>query len=157
MNIPYSDILSSLRSAACTLIFLLSCPLLLFGCNAATSSKPSADNETVRYSDDGVVAYFKAKNLSSSLDDDPRFRALRTENRYGDIAYAFLESRKDILKIHDSRAEFKIISESMDHLGMKHIKFQQVYKEIPVWGKELSVHLDSQNNVYLLQGNTVPT
>lgn len=157
MNITHADIPSSSRPAAYASIFLLICLLFLIRCNPAVSSNPSPDDETIRYSEDGIVEFIKGKNLSSSLDNNPQFRELKTENRYGDIAYAFLESRKDILKIQNPRAEFKIISESVDHLGLKHIKFQQIYEEIPVWGKELAVHLDRQNSVYMFQGNSVPT
>lgn len=157
MNLGHSDISPSWRPAAYTSIFLLICLLFLIRCNPAISSNPSPDDETIRYSEDGIVEFIKGKNLSSSLDNNPQFRELKTENRYGDIAYAFLESRKVILKIQNPRVEFKIISESVDHLGLKHIKFQQIYKEISVWGKEVTVHLDRQNSVYMFQGNTVPT
>lgn len=157
MDLKYSDIPSSSRPAAYSPIFLLSCLLFLIKCNPVVFSNPSPDDETMRYNEDGIVEFIKGKNLSSGLDNNPPFRQLKNENRYGDIAYAFLESRKDALKIQNPRSDFKLISESVDKLGLKHIKFQQIYKEIPVWGKEVTVHLNRQNSVYMFQGNSVPT
>ena len=130
---------------------------LLVSCNNAVMSNSNMANETIGYNEEGVVVSIKGKNLSFGLDRNSEFRDLKAENRYDYIAYAFLESRKAILKVKNPKKEFKIVSEKIDDLGLKHIKFQQVYREIPIWGKEASVHLDEDNRVYMYQGNAVPT
>lgn len=157
MKLGYSRIRSSLRPTLYTTFLILGCFLFFIRCNDVISINTSTYDETIRYSEDGNVESIKGENLSLSLDSNSQFRELKTENRYGDIAYAFLESRKDFLKIQNPIDEFQIISEIVDDLGLKHIKFQQVYMEVPIWGKEVTVHLGKQNSVYMFQGKSVAT
>jgi bacillolysin len=61
------------------------------------------------------------------------------------------------LKVSDPFEEFDQKQEIPDSLGLKHIKLQQFYKGISVWGKEMIVHLDKEDTVYLIEGRITPT
>jgi thermolysin len=43
-----------------------------------------------------------------------------------------------------------------DNLGMRHIRIRQTYKNIPVVGSELVIHLDKKNRVYMINGKYEP-
>jgi Zn-dependent metalloprotease len=51
--------------------------------------------------------------------------------------------------------DLKITHNNTDVFGITHIKYQQIYKNIPVMGLELIVHLKN-NKVYLINGNFIP-
>jgi Zn-dependent metalloprotease len=109
------------------------------------------------YGERGTPAYIKGDNLSSHLDADPAFTALKSKGLYVEIAYEFLRSRSDLIKIENPRLEFRKEGVSVDELDLKHVRFQQVANEMPIWGRQLSVHLNRDNQVYLVQGRYEPT
>ncbi len=115
------------------------------------------EDAVIRYAENGTPLYIKGKNLSSNLDDDPRFCMLKRESRYGEIVYQFLSSIGRLLKIDDPQREFEITGVRADSLTYKHIKLQQVHNGIAVWGRSISVHLNPDNQVYLFQGRYEPT
>ena len=102
--------------------------------------------------DDGTVQYLKGKNLSLELDSVQ----LKSENP-ADIAISFVEFYRTIFKLAQPHDELRCLAVQTDELGLKHVRFQQIYQAIPVWGKELNVHLNRQNSVYLVQGRYIPT
>ena len=66
------------------------------------------------------------------------------ENQNGkaeSIIYQFLEDQKETLKIGYPKEEFKIRSQEEDKLGMTHIRMDQHFEGIPVWGADITLHL----------------
>jgi Zn-dependent metalloprotease len=55
----------------------------------------------------------------------------------------------------NSDFDLKIVHNNTDVFGITHIKYQQIYKNIPVMGLELIMHLKN-NKVYLINGNFMP-
>jgi len=117
----------------------------------------NTENAETRYGESGVLEYMKGENLTSGIKDSLRLRELQKKDRYEDIACIFLGNIKELLRVEDPLSEFKKISEQVDNLKMKHLTFQQVFKGIPVWHKQVKIHLNKRNEVYLFQGNSVPT
>jgi len=72
-------------------------------------------------------------------------------------ARAFLENHRGLLALDDPRTELEVLSEVVDNLGRRHIKYGQRYNGLPVWASSLVVHLDAQGNVDLMNGAFVPT
>ena len=68
-----------------------------------------------------------------------------------------LQVYQGLLKIGDARQEFVRTASDTDSLGLTHVKYQQVYKGLPVWNKQVWVHLDPQGASYLVEGRTEPT
>lgn len=110
-------------------------------------------NDGVRlHPNTGTIQYLKGKKLSHALN-----KMLLRDNSPGDIALAFVDFYKTIFKLDHPRNELRCTTESIDELGLKHIRFQQIYNNIPVWGNQMNVHIDQDNNVYLVQGSYIPT
>jgi bacillolysin len=68
-----------------------------------------------------------------------------------------LDACHELLKIHQARQEFARKTCSTDALGLTHVQYQQLYKGLPVWNKQVWVHLDQQGSSYLVEGRTEPT
>lgn len=127
---------------------------------AACLSKKAVLNQhkepTIRYDSNGIPKSIKGDNLSSDLDQNPDFLKLKANNHYLDIAYQYLDSQRKRFKFDSARDVFAVDKIHTDALGMTHIKLKQVYQDIPVWGKEVVVHLNKENSVYFYQGSYVP-
>ncbi len=72
-------------------------------------------------------------------------------------AMDFLQSHKDVLKISDPQNEFSLKSVITDKLGMTHVRYEQTYKGLKVWGKEIYIHFDKLGNIIILNGRYAPT
>lgn len=111
----------------------------------------------IRYGVNGTPSYIKGKNLSSLLDGDEDFSAYKEMGSYPEVATLFLESLRELLKIDDPRRELKVTGVSTDKLQLTRVRLQQVSGGIPIWGRELSLYLNKEREVYLLQGRIEPT
>lgn len=131
--------------------------MLFAECHAMSAIKSFPEDAVIQYGENKTPTHIKGKNLSSNLDHDPDFVALKKNGLYTEIAYKFLESRKNFLKIDSPRLEFERIREDIDELQFKHVRFQQVINGIPIWGHELTVHLNKDNQIYLVNGYYEPT
>lgn len=114
--------------------------------------------------DGGVEAHFDARSGTLTF-LKPRGKPFAVNTRSiapgtvapPTIAQAFLGEYRDLLKLDDPQAETRIASSVTGVGGLTHVRLQQAFQGVPVWGKELLVHLDSSNGVYLVQGNSAPT
>ena len=70
---------------------------------------------------------------------------------------AALERHRELLRLASPRHELELISLQSDELGFYHLRFQQTYEGIPVWGADLYVHLHSDGTIELLNGRYHPT
>ena len=135
--------------------------LAIFGFFVAScfsqNTRALPESAIIRYAENGTPSYIKGGNLSSQLDDDPQFRVLKKKGLYKDMVYQFLQSWRQLLKIDDPRREFEITIVKIDDLGLKHVEFQQILNGIAIWGCSMSVHLNENNQVYLLQSHYEPT
>lgn len=104
-----------------------------------------------------TVRFLSGGNLSASLEQDADFRRLQAGNQFRDIALAFLAAYRTVFRLEDPASELRATSPQRDSLGLVRVRFQQHVKGVPVWGAELSVHLNRHNSVYLVQGSYVPT
>jgi thermolysin len=58
---------------------------------------------------------------------------------------AFLKSRGEAAGVRDPEAELKLLTAKQDDLGQTHVRFEQVYKGVPVFGRQIITHLDGAN------------
>jgi len=72
-------------------------------------------------------------------------------------ALRLLEGSKLLAQLQNPREELSIISASRDELGFQHLRFEQRYKGLRVHGRDLYVHANAHNDVYLVNGEYVPT
>ncbi len=83
--------------------------------------------------------------------------AILSKKGFTTAAMDFLSANKKLLKISDPQNELKLESVRTDKLGMTSVRFQQVYKGLNVWGKDLYVHLDSHGDILSMNGRFAPT
>ena len=74
-----------------------------------------------------------------------------------EAARTFLRANRGLLRINDPDRELIATAEVADALGGRHIRFEQQWKDVPVWPAELIVHLDAAGRVELVDGGHVPS
>jgi hypothetical protein len=105
----------------------------------------------------GTPRRVRADDLSAALSDDLEFQRLRAEDRYGQIALAFLQAYRRVFRIDSPREELTPRPAQVDDLGMKHIRLDQSYRGVPVQDAQVVVHLDARDRVSLVAGSYIPT
>jgi Zn-dependent metalloprotease len=73
------------------------------------------------------------------------------------IARGFLDENRALFKLRSVAEELQFLrNESDKQLGWSHVRLAQVYQGLPVFGYQLVVHLDSQNQVVTVNGHFRP-
>jgi Zn-dependent metalloprotease len=70
-------------------------------------------------------------------------------------SYDFFAARNELFKINRPDQELDLIKQSTDDLGLTHLRFQQSYNGIRVWGCQTIVHFEDDNTIYLVGGQTI--
>ncbi len=104
----------------------------------------------------GTIRSLRAADLSAELQTDPEYRELVDAGRFGDTALAFVSHYRRAFLLDDPARELSVESARTDELGKTHVRLQQWFRGIPVYGGELLVHLEG-GTVYLVQGHYIPT
>lgn len=68
------------------------------------------------------------------------------------ISQEYLHSLPDYSRFNQSGLQLKLISEQQDQYGMSHLRYQQLYRDIPLLGAELITHI-RDNSVYRVDGH----
>ncbi|MDH4156457.1 MAG: hypothetical protein OEW00_04180, partial [candidate division Zixibacteria bacterium] len=74
-----------------------------------------------------------------------------------DKTLAFIASRPEAFRMASPGNELELLSEKTDRFGRTHLRFQQVYEGLPVWGCQTIVHFQDEQTIYLVGGQTIPT
>ena len=73
------------------------------------------------------------------------------------IARGFLDDNRALFKLRSVAADLQFLRNEADkQLGWSHVRLAQVYQGIPVFGRQLVVHLDAQNQVVAVTGQFRP-
>ncbi|NHF58557.1 T9SS type A sorting domain-containing protein [Flavobacteriaceae bacterium TP-CH-4] len=73
------------------------------------------------------------------------------------IAKEYMADVGRLLQVEDAAGEFVLAAQKTDALGQTHIKMQQVFQGIKVYGGEMVLHLDKGKQVRSLNGRNRPT
>ncbi len=68
----------------------------------------------------------------------------------------YLDQLRHIMKVKDPSQEFQLVSVDTDKLGHTHIRMQQYFGKIAVFGGDLILHA-KDNTIYLVNGRYYPT
>ena len=98
------------------------------------------------------VQYFKP-NKSIWIQGIPADLSTERNSSIESQAFSYLKACKKYLQIDNPESNFEIIESYEDHLGINHIRLQQTYKDVKVYGAELKLH--GQDKISNLNGNTV--
>lgn len=108
------------------------------------------ENYSAVYSNSTGLPIFVSFNTSTSSKEANKILS-------NQLIYSYLENNKELFKIDDPAQEFNLQYQIKDNEGYTHVKLQQKYNEIPIWGKELIMHFDNYNSLYLINGRNCPT
>ena len=128
-----------------------------------TSEQQAALQQLTLSGASGVRAYFNRRNgvpsmLKGALTTGQSNRPSKAgKSSSVDIATDFLVANRALLKLEEPRDELRLSHEWRDRLQKKHLRFQQQLYGVPIWGREVSVHLDANDAIYLFQGRSEPT
>ncbi len=89
-------------------------------------------------------------------DAAPSRASLQSQEDVGLATFVHLESLQDLMRIDQPTDEFEVERIDRDDLGHIHVKLQQIYKGIPLYGSEAYVHFDPAGDM-LLNGRYVAT
>ncbi len=93
----------------------------------------------------------------ASLEKAAQVAKANVEERNTATARNFLRSNRDLLRIDDPDNEWALQKQERDELGHDHLKFEQIYRGIPVWPTGLGVHVGGDGAVYLVDGAYIAT
>ena len=99
--------------------------------------------------------FITGENLEP-IPDDPT-RPKLSDKMLDNLALGFLHENRILLSLENPEEEFEQISFSEDKLGMKHLRYQQMYKGIEVWGRDIYVHLRTDNSIDCFNGRYAST
>ena len=68
----------------------------------------------------------------------------------------YLEHAAALLQIEDPLKEFNLKEQKTDDLDFTHLKYQQQYKGLPIYGAEAILH-EKDGEIFMLNGRTYPT
>jgi Zn-dependent metalloprotease len=73
------------------------------------------------------------------------------------LARGFLDENRALFKLTNVTDDFKLLRVEADaQLGQTAVRMAQTYKGIPVFGKQLVVHIDAQENIVAVNGQYAP-
>ncbi|APQ17693.1 hypothetical protein A9200_01915 [Maribacter hydrothermalis] len=93
--------------------------------------------------------------IKSAPTEEGKQSMSRTSNE--STARSYLSEIGPLLQIRDASNEFQLITENTDVLGQSHLKMQQVYKGIKVYGAEVIVHMNAGKNEISVNGAPTAT
>ena len=82
--------------------------------------------------------------------------AKATQKDPAKAALDFMDSNKDLYLLRSVSKEMLVKRIDTDRMGARHVRMQQVYKDLPVFGSELIVHIDANDNVKGSTGKLTP-
>lgn len=62
-----------------------------------------------------------------------------------------------VLKLNNPKNEFVVMSDTRDELGLRHVRYAQMYKAVPVWNRDMYVHFDVDGEVTTINGTYEPS
>ena len=80
-----------------------------------------------------------------------------TAEQNENTALTFLKENASLLLLDNPDQELRVLASETDNLGMVNIRYAQTYAGLDVWPAQLSVHLDAQGNVAMMDGAYIAT
>ena len=127
---------------------------LIISCNPQYASTSNKGIVNIEYRDNGTVRHMKGENL---FDFAGRNSSNISNDSPKELVFSFLDNQKSIFKINKPKIEFEIIDVAIDKIGSKHFLLQQTHNGVPIWGKQIKIHINSESKIYLVSGDYIPT
>ena len=69
--------------------------------------------------------------------------------------YTFINDNFDLFSIGNTKSQLKVINEKFDRFNCKHLRLQQIYNSIPVFGRFFTSHLNSNNELSSIENDFI--
>ncbi len=113
--------------------------------------KPSVyQHKVLNLSETGIPLFIESKAT------DEMKRSAKNQSNEA-VGMAYLQDIKSMLRVTNPSEEFKSISQKKDDLGQTHLKMQQYFQGVKVYGSEVIVHLNKNQLVEAFNGRNQPT
>lgn len=108
------------------------------------------EHQVVQKSEDGLPLFIKSSATEATAKLTSRQSTeIITKEYLADVGY--------LIRVNDPASEFIETSRKKDNLGQTHVKMQQVFQDVKVYGSQLVLHLDKSNQIRFLNGRNRPT
>lgn len=104
-----------------------------------------------------TVIFAKSSNLGQELESEKLYAELLGRSAYQDLAKYFLHAYRDDLRLVDPNSEMVSSDIKTDSLGYRQIRFNQIYRNLPVVDCQLIVQVNPAGQLHLLQGRYTRT
>ncbi len=74
-----------------------------------------------------------------------------------ETAFRFLAENRDVFLLERPQDELRVLKETSDEFGKHHIKFQETYGGIAIWGHDIVVHFEPSGDIYAINAHYAPT
>ena len=74
-----------------------------------------------------------------------------------EAALDFIDRHKEAFGLKNPKWELKLTRKDVDERGNIHLRYQQTYNGVPIWGEEFLAHVNKECEVYLMQPNEKTT
>jgi len=91
--------------------------------------------------------YFSARDLLPAADKNRDVEQLSLD---------FISKSRALFGMSDPEARFEPLRVLRDELGMTHVRMQQAYANLPVYGRDLYLHYNRQKQLQSVNGRTLP-
>lgn len=117
---------------------------------AVESKKEEVENktqETVKTQNENIVKFDNENELGF-------LKGILATQKSADMngVVELFEENKDLFKLNNPKEELKEMSTKTDELGNTHVKVQQMYKSVPLFGKQYIIHFNKDGEVYAVNG-----
>lgn len=89
--------------------------------------------------------------------DSEIYREARARRDFAGMSLALAQELQPVMNVNDPQAEFTPERVRQDELGMTHVLLQQQYHDVPIWGAQVSVHYNAQDDPVQVSGVYAPS
>ena len=100
---------------------------------------------------------FLEGNLDRLVDKNQQYLDAKTQRDFAGMTLILADILKEVMNIHDPKTEFAVASAQTDEIGMTHVKLQQQYNGVPVFGAQMGVHYSKEDKPVRMEGIYAPT
>lgn len=102
----------------------------------------------------GVPRFISGRDPATALPYTPTAAERRNPTA---LARGFLDENRALFKMTSATEQLSVLRVEEDmQLGYSHVRLNELYKGLPVFGKQLVVHLDAQENIVAVNGQFAP-
>jgi bacillolysin len=82
---------------------------------------------------------------------------VQSSSKAGKELMDLIKQEKTLFKLETPAKELTIVRDETDNLGFRHLTLDRMHRGVPLWNEQLLIHINPQNEVYLIQGDYSPS